>query len=448
MPTKPQVSTWGFLFNVLSIIIYNFGTMFEFTRFKKMKQLSLTLLALLAINITYGQNANPNNLVLNASFEEVEKKIKEAGQITSATPWRSATMNPVDIYSTEAKSEDFGVPANKYGKEKARTGNNYAGIAFYGYRGKRSRTYLETELKQPLEAGKTYCVKFYVSLSDMSKYASNNLSAHLSKEEIQETNEANLELEPHVQSLTNKVFVQQFLWKPVCGTYEATGGEKFLTIGNFKSDDETVLEKIRLSKDFSGRQEYDAYYFIDDISVIDTEKLKEGDCMCDEIAGGKMEVEYKSFGSTPNKKANKTTLYNSDGTVATKDGEMEETKVEGKEVVESKKEEVKQGFDIKTASIFFATKKSEPKASESEKLQKVADYLKKNPKAKLEIVGHYDASETEIKFLGKRRSLAIRKKLEALGISEARMILASQENNMPHSSGKAENNQRVSFIVK
>lgn len=414
---------------------------------KKIKLLLATSLAFL--NYSYAQDNN--NLVENPSFEEVAKKIKEEGQIGYAAPWSSATMNPVDLYSADAKNDELGVPENKYGKEKARTGNNYVGVSFYGYRGRRPRTYLQTKLKKPLEAGKSYCVKFFISLSDMSKYASNNISAHLSKEEVNEMNEANLKLEPHVQSITNKIYQQQFLWKPVCSTYEAEGGEQFLVIGNFKSDEETLTEKIRLSREFTGRQMYDAYYFIDDVSVIDTEKQNE-DCMCDEIAGGQMEVEYKSFGSTPDKSANKTTLYNSDGTVGNKkEGEAKKEDAEEEVVskVESAEEPAKaKPFSVATTSIFFDSKKSEPKPAEMKKLQKVADVLNNNAATKIVIVGHYDESESEVSFLGKRRALAIRKALEGLGIAEARMKLESDETGNPHPAGQSEKNQRVTFKIQ
>ena len=415
-----------------------------------MKKINLLIATTFAF-LSYTSAQESNNLVENPSFEEVAKKIKEAGQIGYAAPWSSATMNPVDLYSADAKNDEFGVPENKYGKEKARTGSNYVGVSFYGYRGRRARTYLQTKLKKPLEAGKSYCVKFFVSMSDMSKFASNNISAHLSKEEINEMNEANLKLEPHVQSITNKIYEQQFLWKPVCTTYEADGGEQFLVIGNFKSDEETLTEKIRLSREFSGRQIYDAYYFIDDVSVIDTEKQQE-DCMCDEIAGGQMEVEYKSFGSTPDKSANKKTLYNSDGTVGKeKEGEGAEETAQGE--VASKPESVKKSeaakpFSVATTSIFFDSKKSDPKSAEMKKLEKVADVLSKNAATKIVVIGHYDESESEVSFLGKRRALAVRKALEALGIAEARMKLESDETGNPHPSGQTDKNQRVTFKIQ
>ena len=128
-----------------------------------------TLLIACSLLLTVGLSAQEeHNLVPNPSFEEVDGKVKEGGQIELASPWMSATMNPVDLYSEDARSGDFEVPENKYGKEPARTGKNYVGVSFYGYRGRMPRTYLTTKLTNPLSKGKKYCMRFYVSLSDMS----------------------------------------------------------------------------------------------------------------------------------------------------------------------------------------------------------------------------------------------------------------------------------------
>ena len=90
------------------------------------------------------------NLVPNPSFEQVEKKIKEAGEIELAYPWTSATLKKVDLYSADAKNKDFGVPENAYGEEKAQDGSNYVGLNIYGYRGRAPKGYLQTELTKEL----------------------------------------------------------------------------------------------------------------------------------------------------------------------------------------------------------------------------------------------------------------------------------------------------------
>jgi outer membrane protein OmpA-like peptidoglycan-associated protein len=415
-----------------------------------MKKLSTLLLSLICGTVMLNaQVDSEHNLVPNPSFEEVDKKIKDPGMITLAEPWKSVTMNPVDLYSEDARNDDFGVPENAYGKEKAKTGTNYAGVAFFGYRGRKPRTYLGTELKKPLEAGKEYCLKFHVSLSDMSKYAVNNIAMYIAKEEITEPSEANLTFKPQIQSITNKVFEQQFLWKPICGKFTAEGGEKFIVIGNFKPDDNTTQEKIKLSREFSGRQTYDAYYFVDDVSVIPTDEISEKDCICDKIAGGQMEVEYKTFGTDEEerKKAKETTFINSDGSKAGEEEKEAEATTESEDEAPAEKEE-KKGYNVNDVNVFFPSKKFAVITSEQAKLQKIADYMQENPNVKLEIIGHGDASEADVAFIGKRRGLAVQKEMESLGVAANRLSFSSQETSQPHPSGKTFKNQRVTFNLK
>jgi len=402
---------------------------------------------------------NENNLVPNPSFEQVEGKLKGEGEIYLAAPWKSVTMNPVDLYSASAKNDQFSVPENKYGKEKANTGENYAGVSFYGYRGKLPRTYLGTELTKPLEAGKQYCLKYYVSLSDMSKYAVNNLAMYISKEEITEQNEANLTMEPQMMSITNDVFDQQFLWTPICGTYTAEGGEKFIAIGNFAADADTEQETIRLSREFSGRQEYNAYYFVDDVSVIDTEKIGEKDCACDKIAGGAMKVEYKTFGTDASKAAEAQTTYivNSNGTKATEsiEAQKEEAKKEEtqyktftSEAVAEEEEEEEEVYSPEKVVVYFDAKLFKAKEAEMEKIETLATFLKANPKVKIQIEGHADPSESEVKALGKRRGFMLEKQLRDLGVPETQIKYVGVETEKPASKTDAKMNQRVTFSIQ
>lgn len=381
-----------------------------------------------------------HNLVINPSFEEVGGKIKDGGKVFLASPWRAITMNPVDLYSTESKSEEYGVPENKYGKEKARTGNNYAGVSFYGYRGRMPRTYLGTRLKNPLSEGREYCMKFHVSLSDMSKYAANNLAMFVTADSIVEPSEGNLSFRPQIKSITNKPFEQQFLWTAICGTYTAKGGEQFIIIGNFDTDEDTELETLRLSREFSGRQSYDAYYFIDDVSVIPMDVAGE-DCVCDKIAGGKMEVEFKKFGTDESEKAKATTKYlvNSDGSKAgTTSGSSSET-------VSEEEGSTSEAAYPSNVEILFASKKFMPPSSEAAKLDALADHLKANPKLKVKIIGHADPSEESVPFIGKRRAFNVQKELLQREISKDRVPYESRETDELKSNSDPAQNQRVTF---
>ncbi len=404
-----------------------------------MRKILIALLVFISAG-TFAQEQH--NLVPNPSFEEVDGKIKDAGMVTLAQPWRAINMNPVDLYSTNAKNSEFSVPDNKYGAEKANTGNNYAGVSFYGYRGRMPRTYLGTRLTNPLTEGREYCMKFHVSLADRSKYAANNLAMYVTADSIVEPSEKNLAFEPQIKSLTNKPFEQQFLWTPICGIYKAKGGEQFIVIGNFNTDEETQLETLRMSREFTGRQSYDAYYYIDDVSVIPMDVAGE-DCVCDKIAGGKMEVEFKKFGTDKEEAAKATTSYivNSDGS------RVEKTEAAAGAAGAAGATEAAEASKSypESEEIMFNNTKFIPGSAENAKLDKLADYLKANQNVQVKVVGHADPSEESVPFIGKRRAFNVQKELIKRGIDKDRIPYESRETSEPKSDSDSNMNQRVSF---
>lgn len=424
-----------------------------------MKKHFIVLLGLASTLSLTAQNGK--NLVPNPSFEDLGKsKIKEPGSVFLAQPWKSVTMNPVDLYSANTKNDEFGVPENKYGEEKAKTGENYAGVNFFGYRGKVPRTYLGVELTDTLVAGKQYCLKFHISMSDRSKYAVNNIGLLVTKEEMTEKSDANIYKEPQIISVTNRVYEKQFSWTAVCGTMTAEGGEKFITIGNFSKDEDTQQETVRIDRDIGGRQTYDGYYFIDDVSVIDTESLSEKDCACEKIAGGKLKVEYKSFGTKledQKEEKTETTIINSDGTKMgdEKPKVAEEGGVEKDGIVYKKmtsdtseeEEEVKEeAFNPESVVIEYENKAFNFPESASDQLMEIVTYLKANPKKVIVVTGHADPSESSVKSIGQRRSIFTLKALTDAGISKERIEYDSKGTTVKAPDGG--NNSRVTFKVK
>lgn len=394
-----------------------------------------SLLILIATAITTIAQVN---IVPNPSFEETSGRIKGEGAIELAAPWKSVSLISVDLYSASAKTDEYSVPKNVYGEEDPKTGSNYAGLSFYGYGSREPRAYLGVELTQSLEAGKEYCMKFHVSMSDMSKFAANNLGLHVSKEDVTDQTDGILNLTPHIKSLKNDPFSKQFLWTPICGLYKAEGGEKFITIGNFDSDEKTTTEKVRLSREFAGkRQQNNAYYFVDDVSVIEVNEKTKEDCLCDKIAGGKMKVEFKSFGTDDKRKseAKKTYIVNSDGTRATADKSS------------AAKEMAEKAFSIDNAAVTFKAQSADFTTEGLANITAVAAYLKENSSIKISILGHTDPSESTVNLLGKKRAFYVRKKLKELGIDDTRMVHSSKQDSMPSAENTPESNARVTFEV-
>lgn len=441
-----------------------FGTIFEIDPKKiSMKKINILLGALLVGFSIQAQNED--NLVPNPSFEDLGKKgkVTDKGQIYLAAPWTSVTMNPVDLYSESNKTDKFATPVNERGEEKARTGTNYAGMSFYGYRGKEPRNYLGVELLKPMEAGKQYCVKFHISMSDMSKYAVNNIGVFIDTANITEATDGNLYKDPQIISVTKMIYEKQYSWTPVCGTYTAQGGERFITIGNFAQDVDTKTETVRLSREFSGRQTYDGYYYIDDVSVISTDKLSDKDCACERIAGGQMKTEYKTFETNlggQEEAAQKVTYVNSDGSKAGEKPKEVEKKDDAKTVeqggivykkanaVEEKKEEkAPKVYSPNDVVIYYESKQFQVTETESDAIAELAKYLKENKAVMLQIEGHADPSESSVKSIGQRRAALVRVALTKMGVPETQLKFMSHGIKMPVDKTDPSKNQRVTFKV-
>jgi len=111
-----------------------------------------------------------SNLVPNPSFEKLKSTPRNVGELNKATPWLSPTDGTADVFSKKTSNEEIAAPKNALGEQLARSGVNYAGAIFFSKKTNSTREYMQVELLKPLEAGRTYCLEFFVSLSDLSKY--------------------------------------------------------------------------------------------------------------------------------------------------------------------------------------------------------------------------------------------------------------------------------------
>ena len=280
---------------------------------------------------------------------------------------------------------------------------------------------------------------------------------------MNEAIEGNMYEDPHVLSVTKMIYKKQYSWMPVCATYTAEGGESFLIIGNFAKDVDTKFETVRLSRDFTGRQTYDGYYYVDDVSVIPTDKIGDKDCACERIAGGQMKTEYKTFETKAidQKTAQKVTYVNSDGSKAGEKPKVavkkDDTKtVEQGGVVYKKANAVVEEVEVPKAPkayspndvvIYYESKEFQVPEEEKEAVTKLIKYLKDNKTVIIQIQGHADPSESSVASIGKRRSALFRVALTKQGIPAARLKTVSFDTSKPAEEDDAAKNQRVTIKV-
>lgn len=360
----------------------------------------LTLIIGFVISTTYYAQTN---LVPNHNFQTANKKTKDKGQINMASPWVSPTLAQADLYLKSTKNSLIAIPANSYGSEDPMEGDNYAGFLAYSYKGKVPRTYLQVKLTQPLIEGEEYCVTFHVSLADLSKYAINYIGAYLSNDAVAANNDGVLQFEPQIVSRRLSVYEKQYYWTPICAKYKAKGGEEYLTIGNFISDEKLKITKVKRPQGFNSPQTNDAYYYLDNVIVVSSKDVEK--CDCDFIPGvDDMETVNSTFKSDATGLENKVKIIDSYGSSTTTVGASTASK-SGENFI-----------------ILFESKKIDLSAEATKNIDQLSDFLKANPTFKVMLSGFIDESEKTEDKLDGRRVGAVYKYLVSKGVVKENIL--------------------------
>lgn len=224
------------------------------------------------------------NLVPNGSFEYVPSCPNYCVAINCAPPWQTPT---------EFGSPDLFNYCNQnwlqliIQGQTPHTGNSYAGF----YTGEQytnnpsifdAMEYIQTELLDTLHAEHYYLVEYYLSLAEWGRYATNNVGVYFSDTAIYRSGIGHqfmlLDYPEQILPFGNPVILDTTdnVWYKVQGIYYATGMEKFITIGNFNSDNETTFLAYNPHDISPIGMGDEAYYYIDDVSVIPLDSMPGG----------------------------------------------------------------------------------------------------------------------------------------------------------------------------
>ena len=377
-----------------------------------------TIVALVAV--TLSPQAQTFNLVPNSGFEDTNiNKLRSYGQMEEVSKdWFSATEVPADIYGDGAKGDKIAIPTNDYGTQEPAAGLCYAGFRAYSKDPRMQRSYLEVQLPQMLDRDVMYCVSFDISLADLSRYAVNDIGVVVSDRKIEQPNLGDMILQPDVKQKTNKVFEYTEGWEKFCGTFVGTGQEEYIVIGCFGSRSDMTIEKVKRPMGLTGPQLSHAYYFIDNVEIIEIQAKSQ--CVCSAVEERDMDLVY--------------------GSSSVQDEDM--TDVE----------------KINSSAIYYAFLKRTPTGSGKQSVAEIAAILKANPGMRINIVGHCDddeASEGKInaryKMIGKNRGDQIRRMLEAAGVPASQFSVSDIGAQDPANSRDTDisraQNRRVTFEV-
>ena len=390
----------------------------------RLSRLAMVFMATLAF-----QGLQAQNLVPNASFEQVaedtkEKDIKTFGLVNTVTnEWSGATDVSPDLFMVREKPSKVTAPCNDYGFQEPQDGDFYAGFRAYSKSPKLKRSYLQVQLTEKLEANQKYCVSFDLSLADLSRYAVPDIGAILSDRKIERGGTAPIVQKPDVQHKSNKTMVYMDGWETVCGTFTGTGEEEYLIIGCFGGDASIEEEKVKRPTGndcYAGKaQQAQAYYYIENVKVEAITALSE--CKCGAADERDMDLVYGSSSNLP--------------------------------------EDASAKQRIEDAGIYYAFLKRMPTTAGKNTIAEVVAMLNDNPNMNLEIVGHCDDDEflegkinVRYKGIGKKRAGQVKRLIEAAGIAPERITVSGRENTDPASTRDSEiaraQNRRVTFLVK
>ncbi len=345
------------------------------------------------------------NLIDNGGFEVLDGKVKRLGYFEEAHGWKSPTAKKADLFTETVTGSPISVPRNDRGDQSALNGQNYAGLLWWSYQNKEPRTYMQAKLKKTLKKDQKYCVRYYTTLSDLSKYAADQHGAYLSKMLIKKDDEGNLTYSAQVPTLKTKIYDDLFSWQGVCGVYEAKGDEQYLLIGNFSANEKTNTTKVKRPRGETRMQANNAYYYIDDVSVFPIKLMS--DCKCEQLDKAASEFIFSRKG-TPNPG-------------------------------------LKPAQKIDQEVIYFKRFNKQIDGSMDDELNGLVQNLKADSLLRIRLVGHTDAIEADrirmrpdLTDLDKERADMVKSALVEAGISADRITVGGQKHESPADAGDDE----------
>ncbi len=239
--------------------------------------------AILVFTCSISATAQPN-LVVNGDFEEYSScpqsessPFQNPKEIEKCIGWKAPTFGTSDYFNVCTSSPVISVPTNFLGEQQPYNGNGYLGGLFTsytggsgddGYSGIMWWEYIQGKLIVPLEQGKTYQFSMEVSLGEYSDLMITEIGVYFSNTAISSPNTAALTVVPQCIFNDPDRYRDTINWVHLEMDYTASGGEQFLTIGNFRDNVTTdTLRRYDISP--NGLNPYATYFYIDHVVLID-----------------------------------------------------------------------------------------------------------------------------------------------------------------------------------
>jgi OmpA-OmpF porin, OOP family len=325
-------------------------------------------------------HAQPN-LVRNGDFSEIHRcpGAHNEGRSRQVAPgWVSPSRGTPDLYHTCSQRE-AGVPSNWAGHASPKAGKGYAGLYMWWDKTSEYREYLQTELLESLVAGQEYEVSYYIRLANYCRYAIDRMGMSLTTQADHWMHDKRYPDTDWQQVVfPSALSVGSEEWVRVEWTYVARGGEKFLTIGNFATNQDTRAQRLTHRTNVHKMLEQSAYYFVDGVEV-------------KALPGPEQMRAWELFGEWP-----------------------------------------QPGQSYVFQNIHFAFDKANILPSSLPVLEELAEWLRQHPHA-VEVVGHTDdqGSEAYNEDLSRRRAEAVVQFLVEKGVASAMLSSRGMGKSQP-----------------
>ena len=348
------------------------------------------------------------NLVPNPSFESYRGLPTEIGQFNLAHPWNTYAPGnqPADYFNRSSRRPRTAVPVNFIGTQEARTGDAYAGILLYMNSKDEYTEFIQVQLTEPLQAGRTYYAEMHVSLADNSRFAIDGLDMYVGERAPLLAQGAYAGYTPQVRNPAKQIIGEKDEWVKISGTFEAKGGERVLTIGNFRPRAKTAAKKVKSAS--KERDPYDyAYYYVDDVRLA----LAEGGNPVEEQVVAQREEEPAYF---PKEKLDKPIILQ---------------------------------------NVVFEVDKATLLPESIAELQQLRSFLQENQHLIIFLTGHTDNTHTPAynRQLSEARAAAVKEWLVEQGINANRLRTKGYGHTQPIADNSTEEgrqrNRRVEFSV-
>ena len=364
------------------------------------------------------------NLVSNPGFEEFYNCPDKLSQYHNVVNWYTPTIGNPDYFNNckERKNEPFGVPYNVYGTQQPRSGNAYCGFVLYNAVNNRLVEYVQIKLSKALQAKAYYKLSFYISLSESSKFAVNTVEACLSKETLSSNSWEPLFRKAIVRYSSSEVLENKVAWTEVSAEFYATGGEQYLTIGNFAMKTQSIIKQLE------DGDKLVAYYYLDDVSLVEIPKPVKTAVA---IAATNNQVDSKSRKNR--KKKNRLGRKPSD--------------------IKKKVDASLPSNVMSVDPVYFKYNSTELLASSYPNLDELVELLNTYTAMGLTIKSHTDRSATELnnQNLSHDRADAIIEYLEAHNIDRNRIAVKCMGGTNPTSNNTTASgrqmNRRIDFLI-